>query len=141
MDEPPVFDDDGRVKKRVFELGLRYEAHVLKQLAELYGEALVQKPWIAFKDFWGRGLAQPDGVLLYPDRGVVIEIKLSYKDAAEHKMRNIYGKLAQYIWPRSSWNYVQITKNLRLGLEAELVSLDRYNETDLPEYVVTQWRP
>lgn len=138
MEEPPVFDNDGP-KRRIFEKGLRYEERVLEQLKELYGDAVVPKPWISFKDFWGRGLAQPDAIILPPGAGVVVEVKLSYKDSAEHKMRRLYGRLASHIWPGRTWRYVQITRNLVLGLTLPLTSIDTILEvTD--EYVVTQWR-
>jgi hypothetical protein len=138
MQEAPVFEDKGP-KKRSFERGLKYEERVLGQLKELYGEALVPKPWIAFKDFWGRGLAQPDAILLTPTQGLVVEVKLTYKTSAEHKMRRIYGKLAAHVWPGRTWRYVQITRNLVLGLSLPLTSIDALQQAE-DDYLVTLWR-
>lgn len=70
--------------------GLRYEEKVQERLSKWFSHYL-SSPRIAFKDASGTRICIPDGVLLYPDRTVVFEIKIRHMPEAWFQLVQLYG--------------------------------------------------
>lgn len=109
--EPPPFAVGPRRLKGMAAKGKAYERKVgtllTKALAsgDLSGD-LWLGPWFRFEDTAGKGLAQPDALLILDDRIIIFEAKLKQTIAALPQIR-LYGELASTLLGKP-WVGVQI---------------------------------
>ena len=112
----------------------------------MYGNEaeVIHGPWILFEDRRGKGVAQPDSIIIphNPDLPiVVVECKLTYKEAAKAKLRRLYWRLAKLIWPGRRIYCIQVCRAFPWGLDTDLLKLRSLNglltqELDKAYYVV-----
>jgi len=98
--------------------GLAYEKRVGRELRTLLGpeQVLLSGKWIAFCDAHGRGLAQPDFLVVEPQRVFVFEVKLSHSLDARVQLQKLYGPLAASLFPERACALVEVVKLMR-GVE------------------------
>jgi hypothetical protein len=82
-------------KSQAAKNGLRYEARVGKELQHHvvagHFQRIEHNPWFVFEDIYGAASCSPD-FLLYTDTGIIIvEVKLTWKEVAIHKLNDLYG--------------------------------------------------
>ena len=144
MKEPPEFPGE-REHTAAQNKGIHYEAKVLAALERHFKHEaeVIQKPWLEFQDRRGRGICQPDCIILPHDEelsALVVEVKLTLKDEARRKLQLVYGRIARRIWTGRRWRFAQVTKNLVMGFPYRmLVPFDQILESQ-PEYVICHWR-
>lgn len=83
-------------------LGLQFERRVLRELAQHKNAGRITKlehnPWFAFADMAGLGLCCPD-FLVQTDRGLtIVEVKLTWVEEAERKLRLLYAPVVAMIF-------------------------------------------
>lgn len=96
--------------------GLVYEARVAQQLTRRYlpqqtSIQLLLNPWIRYADENGSFWAQPDALIVRPDRVDIIETKLSHTTRAWFQLRKIYEPLVRALFPERPIRLVEIVKN------------------------------
>lgn len=97
--------------------GLAYERRVHRHLRESYSSGILYAPgqWIEFREqgFRQSRWAQPDGLLLDLDNGlvVIVEIKLRHTERAWWWLRQLYAPLLRSIFP-PAWRfaYLEVTR-------------------------------
>lgn len=128
--ETPDFAKGPPPKNRLYRKGLAYEAKVKEALRELYPQILLG-PWIEYKCRGNTaGICQPDAVI--PGH-CVIEVKLSYRKAAEGKLALLYTPLVSFIEQRPH-HYVQVTRRLTRGFDWPLTPIDELLEPKQPGF-------
>jgi len=107
----PTFSRPKRVRGRRA-AGIRYEKAAHRHFIEEYGDKYVPSPWIIFsikgeqKSQW----AQPDGLLIDLDLGLIIICEMKYQHCVEAYWQ-VYGKylpLVQHIFPSGLWRIATI---------------------------------
>ena len=82
--------------------GLRFEKAVYKKLGGLHN------PWIQYEDEKGDGYACPDIVL--PEKGLIVECKLTYTPIADLQLSRLYLPLLQEVFKREDWRMLVACK-------------------------------
>lgn len=115
-DEPDFAKNSEKPTKGAKREGLKYEAWVANEVEAHYKDCEILKgPWISYAN--GRRdklyYAQPD-IVIVPKRGtiIVIEVKLTWKEAARSKLRTLYVPLIRKLYPRRKVCAVQVTSGL-----------------------------
>ena len=73
---------------------------------------------------------------------VVIEVKLSWKKTVEGKIRNVYGVVAQALFPNHKIKYIQICKRLSKRFKGTIIERleDVYSLPPSEDYVTLNLR-
>ena len=125
--------------------GLLYEQRVADYLTAYYDDRIIYGQWIKYEDSQGTGLCQPD-IIIKPkskkDYLVVIEVKLSWKKTVEGKIRNVYGVVAQALFPNHKIKYIQICKRLSKRFKGTIIERleDVYSLPASEDYVTLNLR-
>lgn len=134
LDAQPTFVPDNGVYTKVQRAGLLYEKKVGDYLEALYGKYLLKGPWFEFEDSRGKGYCQPDFILKLKKEVVIIECKLTARNSAEGKLRNVYQVVVKEALSTSlPIKMIQICKSLKLGFQGP-VGKDVKNLKPLPDY-------
>src|SRR6056297_1277414 len=80
--------------------GIRYEKQVARRVAELYSEPTLHAQWFKFRDRKGRGFAQPDIFVLFPDIVLLLEVKLTQRRKGMTQLRHLYSPLLERYYER-----------------------------------------
>ena len=124
-------------------LGIKYEAKVINWLRTHYDETnILAGPWFEYEDERGLGWASPDFIVL-DSKGVPVligEVKLSFKDRAETKLRNIYQPLIEYHFQCSGTPLVQVTNSLNKRTPIKKV-VNKFDDAFLHEYSIFRLNP
>lgn len=80
-------------------LGLRYEQKIHDILGSIYGETYAPSPAILFEDRSGLRRAIPDGILRFPDRTVIVEVKYTHCEKAWWQLNRLYAPLILRLIP------------------------------------------
>lgn len=90
--------------------GLRYEAKVQ---AMVVGEfpGYLPGPCIHFKDNYVMRMAQPDGILVFDDFVVVVEIKYQHMPEAWWQLDQLYKPLIAKLWPQKQISLIEICRS------------------------------
>lgn len=153
LDEPPAFLATANTKLKRDSAnwaGINYENKFAANMQAIFGDKVIHGPWIEYYDCRGRGVCQPDLVLLPTSSQplVVFECKLSFTARkAANKMTNMYGPVTEYIWGTKPL-LVQVCKFLkpsakRTLIVKELDELWQYAiQSNVDAGIVTwNWRP
>ena len=125
-DYAPNFPEQKRTAAQL--AGLRYEAKVLKQLAQLYPK-VEASPWLYYKTAKTSGVCQPDGLIwITPGLLCIVEIKLSRQASVRSKLVNFYGAILQAIHPSASLCYLQIYKHTKRNALKRKLSFFKLDE-------------
>lgn len=134
--EPPSFTTGSKKLRGRPAQGLAYEGKVGKHLTKLVIGGQMEGnlwlgPWIRFEDANGPGMAQPDAILLQPDKVLIFESKLKQTKAAEPQIK-LYGDLLERLL-EVPWAGVCVFKYPSQKVDAmwierpqELVSAEKY---------------
>ena len=119
--------------------GLRYQAKVVGRLQELY-PTVRPGPWLLYKFERKSGICQPDALVWTADRRIcVVEIKLSWHKTARPKLLDLYGPIAQLLYPGCEVSHVQVYKNWRRGAHKRTLPLTELKELKPQTYKEVQW--
>lgn len=153
LDEPPAFLIHANGKHKTGSAnwaGINYENKFAEYMQAAFGDRAIHGPWIEYWDIKGRGLCQPDLVLLPKDDEplTVFECKLTFTARkAGTKMTNMYGPIAEKIWGQKPL-LVQVCKFLRPRAKRTLVvkQLDEIWEYGIQSaedvgIITWNWRP
>jgi hypothetical protein len=117
--------------------GIWYENKLRKHLRLVFDGTLRDHSWILSHS----GYRQPDFVLEYPDRVLVLEAKLSFREGAIRKLRTVYGPLVSRLYPDKLVVLVQVTAFTR-GRNTNLAFLDDLlNLEPQPAVHLWHWSP
>lgn len=122
LDTKPPFIHEGKVKGK-FRAGLVYEKKVADYLEIMYPNRIRHGQWFTFEDAKGKGWCQTD-VLILPVKDeplVIVEVKLTHKPGAKHKLKSLYQPIVCSIWPDHKVIRVQVCKNLTKAFADELI--------------------
>lgn len=126
--------------------GITYERKLAEHLRTLdgpfKGAEVLHGQWMCFRDAVGGGLAQPD-IILIPKKGplFLIEAKLTYKSAAEAKLRHFYAPLVRKLMRRRKLKLICATKNLTPAARVHPIITDLAEAITAPQdYFIYQWR-
>ncbi len=110
--KPPFIKEDKAKGKR--RAGLVYERKVANYLEALYPERVRHGQWFTFEDKRGKGWCQTDILVMPEDTEplVIVEVKLTYKPGAKHKLKSFYQPVVRNVWPVPRIIRVQVCKNL-----------------------------
>ena len=95
-------------------VGLRYEAKVQKHFCEEFGYEYIPGPWFRYT-VRDRpkviNYAQPDGLLIQPERGVVTIVEIKYNHCAESYFQLVdkYLPLVMALFDKSLWVFPLVT--------------------------------
>lgn len=89
--------------------GLRYEAKVIKKLEERYDNFWPHLQF-SFDGSASRGTAIPDGLFFFPNRLVILEIKLKHSADAWHQLTQLYLPIVQASFPRKHISLLEVTR-------------------------------
>ena len=120
LSQRPSFIPSPKPTKPQLRRGLQYEARVaaeIQALATLFDAQSIHGQWLEFEDDFGQAWAQPDVLVLFPDAGILYEVKYTYTHAANSKLRNLYLPIVQLAIPKKRWRLVQVCKNLILDID------------------------
>lgn len=125
VDKPPF--DLRKSRTTAQAKGIAYERKVAKavKLMASEGTQVLHGPWVEYVAKGGRArYAQPDLVLEFPDRIVLVEVKLTHRLDINSKIKRFYRRLLRMIYPEKEVYCVQVYRNnvagstLAPGLEA-----------------------
>lgn len=75
--------------------GLRYENRVAKELEYHvhlgHFTRIEHNPWFSFTDTFGSSTCSPDFLAYFNDNVIIIEVKLTWKEVAIHKLNDLYS--------------------------------------------------
>lgn len=91
--------------------GLAYEQSVFELLEATFGNAFMPNPWLWFRDNRGYRRCQPDGLLFFPGRVVIVEVKLSHVAAAYWQLRRLYAPVIEHLCPQRKIELLEITRS------------------------------
>jgi hypothetical protein len=77
---------------------VRYEKKVLHELRNLALARIHYHQWIEFLDANGRGHAEPEAYIEFPERLLLFEMKLSGGPMARLQMEGLYKPLLEHIY-------------------------------------------
>lgn len=108
--------------------GINYQKKLdgaLSACAKRIGATYEPEPWFAFHDAQGPGQAVPDGLFIFGDRGLIIEVKYSFVLEGPQKLSGLYLPVASLCYARSlRLSTLVICKNLN-PLAKQFNSVDR----------------
>lgn len=122
--------------------GLTFERKFIRFLKRSLPQGVIYpNQWIKFLDANGRGYAQPDVFLLFKERIVLFECKLTENLSAQRQLLHLYEPLLFHIYARPVVK-IQVCKNLRSGLRRiEISSLPSAIQTKSSSVLTWQWLP
>tara|TARA_R110000744_G_scaffold11669_5_gene35382 strand:- start:15408 stop:15935 length:528 start_codon:yes stop_codon:yes gene_type:complete len=106
-----VWEQKMKGKRRA---GVVYEKKVADYLEIMYPNRMRHGQWFHFEDDRGTGWCQTD-ILILPETDeplVIIEVKLTHKPGAKHKLKSLYQPIVHKVWPSHRIIRVQVCKNL-----------------------------
>jgi hypothetical protein len=121
--------------------GQRYEKKLARKLSlEFPTDQKFFNQWIEYADVAGRGFAQPDAIVLLPEkRALLIECKLRRCADGPIQLQNVYLPLVQKLWPGRRWwcvNAVKYWEGAQAGVRIVTNIHAAFNE---PEDQVIDW--
>jgi hypothetical protein len=122
--------------------GLAYHRRCYRKLAEWttrnasLGFEFIEEPWLRRQGEGRRQMCQPDAVLLdeFTGGGVVVEVKLNWKDGRDDKLIDLYLHAARSAFGLSAVWPLLITKNVRGYKGTPLLGLGQIEKA-------FEWRP
>lgn len=90
---------------------MTYEKKVGRFLKRRFAN-IVLSPWFAFTDDNGRGYAQPDALLICPDRVVIFEAKYTQRGSGYTQISLLYAPIIEHVY-RKPFVGVQVCKVLQ----------------------------
>lgn len=136
LSAPPNFAKTASRTKGSKAAGRRYEKAVVKHIkswAKVYQDCkIVPGQWLEFQDAIGHGYAQPDILLIYPDRIVVLECKLSQTESARGQVMGLYKPLLEQLMGLPVFG-VQVCKYLRGEQKNPIRDLESFAERKITE--------
>jgi hypothetical protein len=122
-------------------MGLRYEQRVHDVLTAIYEERFLASPSILFEERYQCRRAILDGVLLFDDEVVVIEVKYTHTELAWWQLKRLYAPLLARLYLGRSLRCVEICRSYDPGTSFPshrlVTSLHALPETEVG---VIQWR-
>ena len=98
--------------------GIAYERKVAAAISGMFTEGGVAAtnvrigPWIEYTARSGRPrYAQPDVVIEFPDRVVLVEVKLTHRPDIDTKLHRFYRRLARMLYPETKVMCAQVFRN------------------------------
>lgn len=79
-------------------------------LMSRFGEAYLPSPWIRFTDATGAHWCQPDGILLFNTRLVLVEFKYQHTVDAWQQLRLLYEPVVEALHPGKEISVLEIVK-------------------------------
>lgn len=95
--EPPFFARRRRLTASGRK-GITWQNKVGKHLQRLWPGRVRSEQWFCFYDANGQGYAQPDHFVLFSDRVLLVECKLTQKELAEQQMELLYKPILEHIY-------------------------------------------
>lgn len=116
IDAPPFDTRKSRTSAQA--KGIAYERKVGKDLGYLVGGLACEVrsgPWIEYQSERRTGWAQPDHLLIFPDRVVCVECKLTYRPDIKTKLLKFYRRLLRKLFPDKEVLCAQVFRNNQSG--------------------------
>lgn len=98
---PPSFALKPRRSRGRKQRGIKYEAAGQKHLAALLSGYL-PGPWFHFCDAHGSRYCQPDGLVIFDDRVLIVEFKYQHTPDAWAQLRLLYQPVVERVYRRAS---------------------------------------
>lgn len=140
---PPFLDQVDNLDQptKIQQAGIQYEHKLVKTLKKLYGDdAVIAWGWIEYEtDKKGLRYCQPDAIIIFDKYILIVEIKLSHTRAGKAKLKLLYKKVAEKIWPNIPIKLVQIFKNYRKAASKNCVSIYELDKLSTGEYYECQY--
>jgi hypothetical protein len=93
--------------------GLRHEARTHEALYHRYGDLYLNSPWFFIRSPRGAfHYAQPDGLLFFPDRGLlaIVEAKLKHVATSYYQTENLYLPVVRRVFPGWSYSVCEVVR-------------------------------
>jgi hypothetical protein len=148
-DEAPGFSQKRRRPRGRRALGIKYERRVHRHFMALYGDRYIPSPWIIYslKGCGGLKWAQPDGLLIDVERGIITICEMKYQHCQEAYWQLVgkYLPLLERIFPKRLWRFttVEVVKWYDCGVKfpATVTLRKRIELTRVGEFGVHIWKP
>jgi hypothetical protein len=106
----------GQRMSQVQKAGLAYERRVARQAVRWWPKATIQRnTWIRFEDSSGIRYCCPDLLIFGARNCWLLEVKLSFVEEAELKVKELYLPLVQLIWGDRRWSSGAVCRHWRSG--------------------------
>lgn len=129
--------------------GIRYERRVHHYLISRFGDTYIPSPWITYSLRGDNRVrwAQPDGLLVDLDAGVIVVIEVKYQHCQEAywQLLTKYIPLLQIVFPTNLWKFatVEVVKwyDCSVHFPASVILRDCVSKVRPGEFGVHIWKP
>ena len=127
--------------------GVLYERKAHDHLERTLGSKYLRSPFLHWLDDSGARTCIPDGLVLFPDRSVIIEIKSQHMPEAWWQLRRLYEPVVRALYPDAPCQSIEVARwydpATPFPTSVELIDdLPSFiQRRPLPGFGVYVWRP